>query len=334
MAIHESRFPIEISYGSAGGPGFKTHVNELGSGQDERNSLWATPKHRFDVVYGIKSWEDMQTLRRFYLARHGVANGFRFFDWMDHTSAPNGTDAPAFDDQVIGIGDGTTTRFQLRKVYAEGNESRTRIITKPIHGETIEGSGFGASDLTFNVLVGVAGSSVASGWSVDVTTGEIVFSVAPGSGQAVTAGFGFDVPCYFGVELDAVLMMTAESFDNADVDTIPLVEFNEPTPVYEDVNLGGAYPHGEVTADFLLTMLQGRVHTMNDSTGVSAFLPDKATTPLGGPIFYIENEGTSNTSLRRSDGDGGGLVATLAPDILYEVVLGLDSGGARKWYIR
>lgn len=331
MAFHERRFPTRISYGSQGGPGFNTFVNVLGSGSDERIPRWATPKHAYNVVNGIKSWDDYAELRRFYLARHGVANGFRFFDWMDHTSAANGTDAPAFDDQVIGVGDGATTQFQLRKTYQDGSESRTRVITKPIHGETIEGSGFGAADLTFNVLIGVNGSAVGSGWSVDTTTGIVTFSVAPSSGHDVTAGFGFDVPVFFGTELDKQLPITADSFDNADIDDIPLEEYSSPTPVYEDVNLGGAYSHGAVTANFGITMLQGRVHVWSDSSGVVCTLPDADQTPLGGPIFYLWNEGISSTSLRWADGTT--VVTSVPQDTLITVVLGLDAGGNRTWYV-
>lgn len=333
MAFHERRFPLRISYGTVGGPGFSTGVTVLGSGVEEFVPRWAMAKHAYNVKYGIKSWDDMFDLRRFYQARHGVANGFRFFDWMDHTSASNGRDAPAFDDQVIGTGDGGTTVFQLRKTYQDGSESRARVIKKPIHGETIEGSGFGAADMTFNVLAGVNGSQVteAGNWSVNTATGEITFLVAPPSGQTVTAGFGFDTPARFGIELDRILPMTADDFDNMDIDDIPIVEFTDPSEVYEDVNPGGAKSHGEVSTPFSITMLEGRVHTWNDTAGTSVILPPVASTPLGAAIFYLLNTGASSTGIYYDDGTT--LVGTAAQDVLIMVALGLDGSGNRTWYL-
>jgi uncharacterized protein (TIGR02217 family) len=330
MAFHERRFPTQISYGSVGGPGFNTAVNVLQSGADERIPRWATPKHAYDVVNGIKSWDDYAELRRFYLARHGVANGFRFFDWMDHTSKPNGIDAPAFDDVVLGTGDGTTTQFQLRKVYQDGSESRVRIITKPINGETIEGSGFGAADLTFNVLVGVNGSPAAN-WTVNTTTGVINFDTAPPSGQVVTAGFGFDTPVAFDVSLDAQLPITAESFDNADIDSIALSEYVDPTAVYEDVNMGGAFNHGEVSAEFSISMLQGRAHSWVDNSGTICLLPNEDQVPLGGIVFFLWNDGTTPTSVRYADTVS--VVGTVPQNTLRILVLGLDVSLRRTWYM-
>jgi len=62
---------------------------------------------------------------------------------------------------------------------------------------------------------------LVSGWTVDVATGLVGFSVAPANGAAVTAGFLFDVPVRFDTDrLDVELT----SFDGAEAPSIPLVE--------------------------------------------------------------------------------------------------------------
>ncbi|UIS25215.1 protein of unknown function DUF2460 [Erythrobacter phage vB_EliS-L02] len=81
--FHEVRFPEDISYGSSGGPGFKTNVFELASGHEQRNIEWSLAKAMYDVSYGIKEREQMEQVLDFFYARRGQAYGFRFKDWMD-----------------------------------------------------------------------------------------------------------------------------------------------------------------------------------------------------------------------------------------------------------
>jgi uncharacterized protein (TIGR02217 family) len=47
------------------------------------------------------------------------------------------------------------------------------------------------------VRIALDGVELASGWSVDATTGIVTFAAAPGAGVAITAGFEFDVPVRF-----------------------------------------------------------------------------------------------------------------------------------------
>ena len=109
-------------------------------------------------------------------------------------------------DQAIGVGDGTTTAFQLTKRYGASFDPYLRPITRPVAG---------------SVKLAVAGVEVMSGWAVDVATGVVTFSVAPAVGAAVTAGFLFDVPVRFDTDrLDVELT----SFDGAEAPSIPLVE--------------------------------------------------------------------------------------------------------------
>ena len=164
MAFHEVRFPDNISRGARGGPERRTQIVELASGDEERNASWANSRRRYDVAYGIRRADDLAAVVAFFEARNGRLHGFRFKDWGDHKSClPSGTPTPT--DQAIGTGDGTTTTFQLVKLYTSGAQSWTRAIAKPVAG---------------TVRIALGGVEQPSGWSVDTTTGVVTFGTAPG----------------------------------------------------------------------------------------------------------------------------------------------------------
>lgn len=83
--FHNVRFPEDISYGSSGGPGFKTTVIELASGHEQRNIDWSQARASYDAAYGVKTRAQMEDVLEFFYARYGKAYGFRFKDWMDYT---------------------------------------------------------------------------------------------------------------------------------------------------------------------------------------------------------------------------------------------------------
>ncbi|WP_103255796.1 DUF2460 domain-containing protein [Tabrizicola aquatica] len=207
MAFHEIRFPANLSFGSVGGPERRTEIVTLANGFEERNTPWAHSRRRYDAGVGLRSLDDVATLIAFFEARTGQLHGFRWKDWSDFKSClPSGTPAP--DDQLVGIGDGVTTVFQLYKTYVSGLETYTRPIRKPVAG---------------TVVVAVADDPKIEGleFSVDVATGEITFAVPPDVGTRVTAGFEFDVPVRF--DTDAIQTSVA-SFQAGDVPAVPVVE--------------------------------------------------------------------------------------------------------------
>lgn len=205
MAFHEVRFPDDISRGARGGPRRLTQVVELGSGDEERNTAWANSRRVYDVSYGIRNADKLAEVVTFFEARRGRLYGFRFKDWSDYKSCPPmRITHPA--DQSLGTGNGSIKTFQLRKTYASGSSSWVRTITKPV-ADTIR--------------VALNGTEQASGWTVDLATGVITFSTAPGSGVAVTAGFQFDVPVRFDTDqLDMVLDIERLG----SIPSIPLIE--------------------------------------------------------------------------------------------------------------
>lgn len=182
--IETPRFPEDVSYGSTGGPNYRTDVVQLAGGAEARNSRWSYPLHRYDVAFGVRTQLQLETLLDYFHAMGGRLHGFRFKDWGDFKSN-SATLSPADTDQVIGTGDAAETDFQLVKVYTTGSLSRTRVITKPVSG---------------TVVVALDGVPQGSGWSVDTTTGVVSFVSPPGSSVVVSAGFEFDVPARFGID--------------------------------------------------------------------------------------------------------------------------------------
>ena len=92
------------------------------------------------------------------------------------------------------------------KRYASGAQSWTRAIAKPVAG---------------SVRIALGGVEQLSGWSVDATTGVIIFNTAPGSSVAITAGFEFDVPVRFDTD---ALDVTLDLERLGSITSIPLME--------------------------------------------------------------------------------------------------------------
>ncbi len=207
MNFHEERFPPNLSFGSVGGPERRTEIVTLANGFEERNTPWAHSRRRYDAGVGMRSLDDVETLIAFFEARRGQLYGFRWKDWSDYKSClPN--DTPAYTDQVIGIGDGVETNWQLTKTYASGAHEYTRPITKPVEG---------------TVRVGIGGDEQqeAVHFEVDLTTGIVTFATPPDIGAEITAGFEFDVPVRFDTDR---IQTSVASFKAGDVPSVPVVE--------------------------------------------------------------------------------------------------------------
>ncbi len=207
MAFHEIRFPANLSFGSTGGPERRTEIVTLANGFEERNSPWAHSRRHYDAGVGLRALDDVEKLIAFFEARQGQLYGFRWKDWADYKSCPASRE-PAYEDQVLGEGDGVTDTFQLRKVYVSGGVSYYRPILKPVEG---------------TVRVGLQGESQAEAlaYSVDFERGLVRFTEAPPEGSLITAGFEFDVPVRFDTDRISV---SVASFQAGDLPQVPIVE--------------------------------------------------------------------------------------------------------------
>lgn len=184
----------------------RTEIVTLGSGFEERNTRWAHSRRQYDAGQGVRRLDDLHQIIDFFEERRGMLYGFRWHDRIDHKScAP--TKAISATDQEIGEGDGETTAFQLVKTYGSVHAPYNRDITKPVEG---------------TVQVALDGVVQARElYSVDSTSGHVVFVTAPDVGANVSAGFEFDVAVRFGVDR---LEFNLSTFNAGDIPSIPLLE--------------------------------------------------------------------------------------------------------------
>jgi uncharacterized protein (TIGR02217 family) len=202
-SFEDVRFPVALGREASVEPAFSTAVVTSASGAEQRNSDWADARLRFDAGPGVRGEDDVHALIAFFRARRGAAVAFRFEDPFDHSS--NGmTAAPEPDDQLLGIGDGVNTEFELVKHYG-GQERR---ITRPVAG---------------TVRVAVGGVERSSGWTL-APLGLVRFDSAPAAGAEVRAGFRFDVPVRFAEDRLAVSRAT---FEAGEIASVPLIEIRE-----------------------------------------------------------------------------------------------------------
>lgn len=143
MFLDDLIFPVDISYDSEAAEVFSTEVSSSDSGVEQRVGMWDQPKMEYDVAYGVRTMEQLHELKRIFRVARGQKHAFRFRDPVDYTSSfAVGEEARAPDaitpyDQVIGVGDGTQTSYQLVKNYDIGGLASQRIITRPERGTVV-----------------------------------------------------------------------------------------------------------------------------------------------------------------------------------------------------
>jgi uncharacterized protein (TIGR02217 family) len=206
QAFDDIAFPLPLGLDASVAPAFSTSIATTASGYERRTSAWSDARLSFDVGPGIRSEADLDTLLAFFRARRGAARGFRLRDPSDFSSnAMRG--APTAGDQLLGLGDGTTSAFALVKSYGDGDEPQSRRITRPVAG---------------SLSVCVAGAP-ATGWTLEAG-GVIALAAAPAAGAEVRAGFLFDVPVRFAADK---LDISGHAFAAGEAPSVPLIEVRE-----------------------------------------------------------------------------------------------------------
>lgn len=202
--FHEVRLPLVLGFGASGGPELATDIARLASGVESRNARWAHSRRRWEAGGAVIRADAAHELIAFFEARRGRMHGFRFRDPVDWKSCAPSQPVTALD-QPLGLGDGETRAFQLRKRYASGGSFSDRTIRKPVVDA---------------VMVAVDGAATAA-FDMDAATGVVTFDAAPAAGAALTAGFEFDVPVRFDADR---LEIAFEGHDAVRVVRAPLVE--------------------------------------------------------------------------------------------------------------
>lgn len=206
QAFDDVLYPFALGRNTAVAPEFSTSVSVTASGHERRNSLWSDARVHFDVGPGIRSEKELAELIAFFRARRGAARGFRISDPFDHSS--NGmTGTPTMTDQLLGVGDGLKSDYQLIKHYGDGDEPQIRPITRP---------------RTETLTVSVDGQEITN-WTIG-PRGLLRLAEAPAFGAKVRAGFLFDVPVRFAEDR---IDISGVNFEAGEAPSIPLVELRE-----------------------------------------------------------------------------------------------------------
>lgn len=204
-SFHDVAFPLGVSFGATGGPEWRNEIVSLTSGHEKRNARWSMSRRFYDAGTGLRSLNDLRDVLRFFEARRGSLYAFRFRDPFDHLSSEHDA-PPQMTDQLLGLGDGTTRRYQLVKHYGDYE----RPITKPVLN---------------SVTLAVDGTALSYGnaFSVDWLSGvvEIHQNYLPSPQAKITAGFLFDVPVRFDTDR---LSASIASFKAGEIPSIPIVE--------------------------------------------------------------------------------------------------------------
>lgn len=193
----EKRFPVDISYGSTGGPEYNTEVLITTNGSEHRSSKWQVPKMRFNVSIGIKNEIQMQQILTFFRVCKGRQIAFRYKDWSDFK---------AVDEEVKFLGKNS---LQLIKSYKLDQEIMDqRIIKKPVKN---------------TVRLSVRGKELNQNeFSVDYTTGIATLKEAIDNEiKRITATFEFDISARFDTDY---LPVAIENYSFFSLPEIPIVE--------------------------------------------------------------------------------------------------------------
>jgi uncharacterized protein (TIGR02217 family) len=315
MAFHNVSLPPALQYGSVFGFGFATLVQETASGHEFRVARQSQARHRYRPIKQIQTTEEAIELKEFAIGRRGSLHSFRLKDWLDYTSNADGKTAPTMLDQVLGTGDGTTTQFQLLKVYdTDGDAPYTRTITLPVSG---------------TVLVAVEG--VLSEVTVS-SAGVITLGAAPALGEIVTAGFNFDVPVRFETGLDKFAGMRLDAYGTWSMDALECVEVLDELEWPERWYPGGATDHGTPATDISLATIDGELHVIAQTASINAFLPAPDEIPNGPRVFVVHVKSTATGTVQLRDDDGATVGTAIAAGATKRIGL-YESSGSKVWVV-
>lgn len=178
-----------LKWDTAKKPQWSTKIHETTSGKETAAAYWSYPKWFFTLSYEFldesELVRDLQTLGGFFLSRKGRFDSFLFRDPSDYK----------VEGQVLGIGDGVRTAFQMVRSFGEFVEPIKNVV--------------GALYTPINVAAGVSAlplppdaprvyvDEITPGFYNVNTAGLLTFSSAPPIGSVVSADFSFYFRCRF-----------------------------------------------------------------------------------------------------------------------------------------
>lgn len=161
-------------------PQFKSRIQRSVTGRELRVLYQPVPTWQFTLTYEVlrdkwdtrqvgvvSTYDELRTIMGFYLQQQGSFSPFYFTDPTDNF----------VQNQLIGVGDGVTTTFQLVRTFGG--------FTEPI--------------LAPNVISGMVVNGVSTNYSL-LPYGVIQFASPPLPGPGIFATFSYYFLCRFGAD--------------------------------------------------------------------------------------------------------------------------------------
>lgn len=191
MSFLESpQFPECPSLGYTSEPAYSNTITRFWGGGETRQRNWSRPLIRISCTVGPREDEVIETLLAWWHVAGGSANGFRFKDYADFSSATFGSAISAVDQPLI-LDPGSPALYQLTKRYTHGAGTQDREIYKPVSGTVL---------IADNGVLKTAGVH----YTIDHTTGLVSLLFTPVG--ALTWGGEFDLPMRFDSEMPVEVM--------------------------------------------------------------------------------------------------------------------------------
>lgn len=181
-------WPTCPTFGFVSEPQRLVKITSREGGYERRDLKWARSLRSYSSVpIGTQSEDEILDILDFWEAMDGMAEGFRFRDWIDYKSCRRG-ETPAATDQPLELSGDSPTSYRLIKNYPtkSGRRIAQREIARPI-GSTI--------------MIANEVAAVQTAWTLDESTG--ILTIDGGfSGTPTSWGGEFDVWCRFDAQFN------------------------------------------------------------------------------------------------------------------------------------
>ena len=170
-------------------PQWSTKIHETTSGKETAAAYWSCPKWFFSLSYEFldesELVRDLQTIGGFFLSRKGRFDSFLFRDPSDYK----------VEGQVLGIGDGVRTSFQIVRSFGNFVEPIKNVKGAIYTGINVSG---GVPLLPFppDSPIILVNGIVPKDYTI-TTAGLLTLLVAPPIGSVISADFSFYFRCRF-----------------------------------------------------------------------------------------------------------------------------------------
>lgn len=169
-------------------PTFSTTLMQSISGRETRVSKWSSPRYTYELVFSALRtdalYQEMQILQEFFLARQGSFDSFLYNDVDDNF----------VQGQVLGLGNGFNTTFQLVRAFGGPSAKFIDAVLAPNIVTNVYLNGGIQNPTSYTV----------STWgnASNLPPGVVTFNGAPGVGQVVSADFTYYFPCRFDADTE------------------------------------------------------------------------------------------------------------------------------------